>query len=320
MLLESHRIEGVESLREAAWASDLSTVQLGSGCMGGSILHAVSAAGSISLGRFDRSVRARGTLAPAGHVAFGLLLDVEGSSIHWGAEGSAGDVGIVPGNGEHEAVHHGGVSYLVLTLDTERLATESEQHPGLMDLLAAPRMLKGSPAASFAARARGRAASLALTQNPSLWSNESSRERLLNEVAQCVLDVVCSSKHAPVPKARISAKRLVNQAEELVQTQGHKLRIDGIADALQVGRRTLHRAFLEHVGQSPARYFLHRRLSLVHETLNRGEAASVGDAALGHGFWDLGRFAMQYRRLFGEPPSQTLTRRTRIRLQRSVRP
>ena len=201
MLLESHRIEGVESLREAAWASDLSTVQLGSGCMGGSILHAVSAAGSISLGRFDRSVRARGALAPAGHVAFGLLLEVEGSSIHWGAEGSPGDVGIVPGHGEHEAVHHGCVSYLVLTLDHERLAAESEQRPGLMDLLAAPRMSKGSPPASFAARARGRAAALALTQNPSLWSHEASRECLLDEVAQCVLDVVCSSKPRSRPES-----------------------------------------------------------------------------------------------------------------------
>jgi len=307
MSITNHRIAGVEAFREAAWASDLSTVQLAPGCMGGSILHAVSDAGSISLGQFDRSMRARGILAPAGHVAFGLLLEVEGSSVHWGSEGSAGDVGVVPGQGEHDAVHHGAVSYLVLTLSTERLAAEFEQRPQLRNLLDAPRMWKGPPAASLAARATGRCAALALTGNPAIWSNEASRQCLLDEVAESVLDVVCSEKPTLPSQSRSAARRLVKHAEELVRTQRHELRIDRIAASLQVGRRTLHRAFLEHVGQPPARYLLHRRLSLVREALSGGEAASVGDAALRHGFWDFGRFAMQYRRLFGESPSKTLT-------------
>ncbi len=35
---------------------------------------------------------------------------------------------------------------------------------------------------------------------------------------------------------------------------------------------------------------------------------TVSDAGLHWGFWELGRFAGQYRRLFGELPSETLSR------------
>ena len=38
--------------------------------------------------------------------------------------------------------------------------------------------------------------------------------------------------------------------------------------------------------------------------------ATVTGIATEHGFLELGRFAMRYRRQFGETPSQTLARRT----------
>ena len=42
--------------------------------------------------------------------------------------------------------------------------------------------------------------------------------------------------------------------------------------------------------------------------LARDRPARVTDIAMDHGFVHLGRFAEQYRRFFGETPSQTLRR------------
>jgi len=61
---------------------------------------------------------------------------------------------------------------------------------------------------------------------------------------------------------------------------------------------------------SPTRYLRLRRMHSVHHTLRSGgpDAASVSEVARRYGFCRLGRFAADYRDLFGELPSATLRR------------
>jgi AraC family ethanolamine operon transcriptional activator len=75
-----------------------------------------------------------------------------------------------------------------------------------------------------------------------------------------------------------------------------------------VGARTLNTAFQEVTGDSPMQFIKRRRLNAARHALSTSEAESVKGAALDHGFWHLGRFAHEYRNLFGERPSETLSR------------
>ena len=59
---------------------------------------------------------------------------------------------------------------------------------------------------------------------------------------------------------------------------------------------------------SPHRYLWLRRMNLARRSLSRAGPgkATVTSIATEHGFWELGRFSVEYRKLFGETPSTTL--------------
>jgi AraC family ethanolamine operon transcriptional activator len=83
-----------------------------------------------------------------------------------------------------------------------------------------------------------------------------------------------------------------------------------ICAAVGVRRQTLNQICLEFTDTSLMKFVRDRRLIRVRRALlsaGPGEA-TVGDIAMTHGFWELGRFAAYYRALFGEKPSETLRR------------
>jgi len=74
-------------------------------------------------------------------------------------------------------------------------------------------------------------------------------------------------------------------------------------------RRALHRAFINVLGMPPIAFLRRKRLGDVHTALlMAAPVATIKQIALEHGFAELGRFAGEYRRLFGELPSHTLRR------------
>lgn len=83
-----------------------------------------------------------------------------------------------------------------------------------------------------------------------------------------------------------------------------------ICAAIGVAERTLRASCKEHLGMGPIRYLTLRRMHLVRRALMRSDPsnATVTQIVTNHGFWELGRFSVAYRGLFGEAPSDTLRR------------
>jgi AraC-like DNA-binding protein len=83
-----------------------------------------------------------------------------------------------------------------------------------------------------------------------------------------------------------------------------------ICAAIGVAERTLRICCEQHLGMGPIRYLSLRRMHLARRALLRKDASksTVTQIATDHGFWELGRFAVAYRGLFGETPSQSLQR------------
>jgi AraC-like DNA-binding protein len=85
------------------------------------------------------------------------------------------------------------------------------------------------------------------------------------------------------------------------------IQLDTLAAAAGVRPRTLEAHFKQYLGTTPLGWVRHMRLARARQQLLSATAeGSVTGVALANGFTELGRFATQYRREFGELPSQTL--------------
>jgi AraC-like DNA-binding protein len=83
--------------------------------------------------------------------------------------------------------------------------------------------------------------------------------------------------------------------------------IPEIVAASRVPGRTLFKHFKHYHGLSPMAYVRMARYQKVRERLERaGPDEQVSEIAIGLGFEHLGRFAVEYRKRFGESPSETL--------------
>lgn len=106
-------------------------------------------------------------------------------------------------------------------------------------------------------------------------------------------------------------EQIVRQAEErFFASQGLSVSLADLCKATGVSQSTLYRAFDAVCGVPPLAYFHKRRLTAARRALVRSPArhGGVQRAALAAGLSELGRFSVEYRQMFGELPSATLSR------------
>jgi len=93
-----------------------------------------------------------------------------------------------------------------------------------------------------------------------------------------------------------------------LEAEGQPLFLIEVCAQVGVNERTLRNYCLEYLGMSPHRYLWRRRMNQVRHAVSLADPveATVTTIATNYGFWELGRFSVAYRKLFGESPSTTL--------------
>jgi transcriptional regulator GlxA family with amidase domain len=120
----------------------------------------------------------------------------------------------------------------------------------------------------------------------------------------------------PFPRESNPCSDLVEQAERLALAHlDEPLPISALCRILEVSERTLRKAFQKIHGRPPCRHLRTLRLSQARRAFLSADCklSTVTEIATCFGFVELGRFSVEYRKVFGESPSQTLYRASRTK-------
>jgi AraC-like DNA-binding protein len=102
----------------------------------------------------------------------------------------------------------------------------------------------------------------------------------------------------------------VRIAEEFIAANWNRaISIESLATAVGCSVRSIFRSFRDSRGQSPLAFVKRTRFDHAREMLHVAHAnTTISSVALACGFQNMSHFARDYRKLFGELPSETLAR------------
>jgi AraC-like DNA-binding protein len=241
---------------------------------------------------------------------FGLALPVGGPPIQFaGEEMRACRLASAMSGEEMDVYAGGGLEQFVVLVDQSRLLELADEaglprdvlralHPGrsTMPLVAKPHAVSG-----FAGKVRQLLKAAASGRMP---LDRAVLEDLVYGEILSLIDV------ADLPRGRPPAAALVRRAMEIMDGHAGPLPIARLCSLLRVSPSTLENSFKKITGLAPHTFFLRRRLNGARYDLLEADRhhGSVTRIAFENGFTELGRFAVRYRQMFGESPSETLRR------------
>jgi AraC family ethanolamine operon transcriptional activator len=107
----------------------------------------------------------------------------------------------------------------------------------------------------------------------------------------------------------VPRREIIRMSMDFVDQQDREyLAVEQLAAVAGVSERTLRAAFHQYFGATPVQYLKLRTLHHVRKALKGADpsVATVTEIATQFGVWHFGRFARDYRFLFGELPSETV--------------
>jgi len=153
-----------------------------------------------------------------------------------------------------------------------------------------------------------------LTREPGRAGDPELLGALSEDLPAELLGSLAEWRAAPRPVGPHLRGRALRRALAYVREHPREpLRVNDLCRATGASERTLRRAFVENLGVPPKAYLLARRLNGIRRELRHSTRrdSRVNEAAHKWAFWHMGQLAADYRRWFGEYPSETLARSTR---------
>jgi AraC-like DNA-binding protein len=238
-----------------------------------------------------------------------FLTDSQQSAyFHSGLELLPGDIIFYAKSSEYYRRSFSEARWGAMSLPVEELAVAAEAVVGReLTAPASNRLIRPPPALmTRLLRLHEAAGQLAETAPDILAHPEVARvikQELLRVMVACLTDPAAVERRGP------SQQAVIRRFEQILEARRNEpLYMTEVCAAIGVSERTLRQRCQEHLRMNPHRYLWLRRMHQARRALTVADAETktVTEIATEHGFWELGRFAVAYRELFGETPSATL--------------
>lgn len=146
-----------------------------------------------------------------------------------------------------------------------------------------------------------------LKLNPDMMHHAGFQDEVTANAIQVVIDSLLVG-HQQYPDLLLHKSwKVVADTREIVNLrQDNPISVSELCESLEISRRTLQYHFQQALSTSPIAYLRAERLNGVRRMLK--SANSVTEAATHWGFWHFGHFSHEYKKMFGELPSDTFRR------------
>lgn len=166
------------------------------------------------------------------------------------------------------------------------------------------------------------ASTAALVRNAEMSAMDRTGRDLMSRLLTALSAAIAGSHKEvslPTKKSRSTSIAMTKALEYVRGQQWGGTTVDDLALAADVTSRTLLRMFRQQLGMGPASYLKMRQLNIVRRALRGklGSSSKITHIMSEHGVTEFGRFASEYKALFGERPSDTVAR-SRVQIERRM--
>jgi len=308
--LERPIVRDIDEFNELVRGWDLECRQLDRGDPSVSFAQRANETGNFTRVAFDRAVEQCGG-PPDGLRTFAVRVDRNPSMEWFGRTVEPDALLCFHPSQQFECLSPAGFSVFTFSLQESRLEEIAVRlgHPELF----------GDIREEIAVDARGKVGLAALRRSlqrlmtkwdDGLGVDDARREseQRAEEIAEDLVSLLIQSDRNPPPASLSARSRATRKAVSYIFSKAKRaIQVSELCEDAGVSLRTLERAFKENLGASPKRCISAARMQGVRRALREADPdGGVASIANDWGFWHMGDFAMNYRRDFGELPSETL--------------
>ena len=254
---------------------------------------------------FDQSVSVLGALGPelVGFSFPNRLAETRGR--WWGHDHPGSAISFANANGEIDVTFPGGYRNILVLIEKQAFLRQYRNY-------------SGQDAHFLNSKSHHLSIHPDLLQNctDTLYDLISKRRTLLygkDPIAQLIVRTLVDGMPRTRNEAAVhlpySKTRVIRKAIQTWEEADFKISMEEISHDVGVCQRTLEHIFREHMNITPYQYLKRSRLGMARDALRKAEPtlSTVTEIATRFGFYELGRFSVDYRKFFGESPSATLS-------------